>query len=114
MAEIAKISYTHDALIDAVIANPASKQKDLARLFGYTESWISQIMSSDSFKVRLEARRKVVIDPILIQNIEERMEGVANQALAVIAEKLEANGSADLATRALEITTRALGYGARD
>jgi hypothetical protein len=114
VAQIAKVGYTHEALIDAIIGNPGAKQREYAQMFGYTESWISQIMSSDSFKARLDARRKAVIDPVLIQNVEERMEGVMSQALDVIAEKLEAGRSPELALRALDISSRALGYGARD
>ena len=111
---VAKVSYTHDALIAAIIANPALTQRELGAIFGYTEGWISQIMSSDSFKVRLEAKRKEVVDPILVATTEERLAGLANQSITVLAEKLETTRSADLAVRSLEISTRALGYGARD
>lgn len=114
MAEIKKISYTHDALIDTIIAHPAVSQRELATLFGYTEAWMSQIMSSDSFKVRLEARRKETIDPILLARTEERLEGTANLALEVLQEKLSAGRNPELAVKVLDISTRALGYGARD
>lgn len=114
MAEILKVRYTHDALIDAIIAAPHAKQRELAAIFGYTEGWISQIMSSDAFKVRLAARRKEVTDPILIQTTEERLEGIAGQAMEVLSEKLTASRSPEIALKALEISTRALGYGARD
>lgn len=114
MAEIQKVNYTHDALIDAIIKEPATTQRELAALFGYTEGWISQVMSSDAFKVRLAARRKEVVDPILIQTTEERLEGLAGQAMAVLSEKLSASKSPEIALKALDISTRALGYGARD
>lgn len=114
MAEIKKVRYTHDAMIDFIIVNPAASQRELAALFGYTESWISQVMSSDSFKARLEARKKEVTDPLLIQSVEERLEGVTRQALEVLGEKLEVTRSAELAAKVLDISTRALGYGARD
>ena len=114
MAEIKRVNYTHDALIDYIIANPASTQRNMAALFGYTEAWISQVMSSDSFKVRLAARKKECVDPILIHSVEERLGGVVDQSLAIIAEKLEATRNVNVALRALDISSRALGYGARD
>jgi len=114
MAEIAKVRYRHDALIDAIIADPSARQRELARLFGYTEGWLSQVMSSDSFKVRLAARRAELIDPVLVASVEERLEGLAKQSIGVLVEKLDAAPSGELAIKALEISTRALGYGARD
>lgn len=114
MAEIKKISYTHDALIDAIIACPHASQRELAALFGYTEAWISQIIHSDSFQVRLEGRRKETVDPILLQKTEERLEGLMGQAMTVLSEKLEATRNPELAARVLDISARARGYGARD
>jgi hypothetical protein len=114
MAEIKKISYTHDALIDAIIACPAASQRELAALFGYTEAWISQIIHSDSFQLRLEERRKDTVDPILLQKTEERLEGLMGQAMEVLSEKLQASRNPDLAARVLDISARARGYGARE
>lgn len=110
---IKKVRYSHDALVDAIIANPAVRQRDLAALFGYTEGWISQVISSDSFQARLRARKGELVDPEIVASVENQMQGVARQALEVISEKLTASKSPDLALRALDISSRALGYGVR-
>ena len=34
---IQRVSYTHDALIDMIIANPEVSQGELSKAFGYTQ-----------------------------------------------------------------------------
>lgn len=111
---IEKVSYTHDAMIDLIIANPAISQAKLAAHFSYTQGWVSQIMSSDAFKVRLAARKGDLVDPTVVATVQERLEGLARQSLQVLQANLDASPKADVALKALEISTRALGYGARD
>lgn len=110
---IARVKYTHDALIDAMIANPAAKQGQLAKLFGYTESWISRIVNSDAFQARLAARKADIVDPVLTMTIDEKLKGLASQSLDILAEKLELTRSPDLAYKAAELSLKAAGYGAR-
>lgn len=111
---IAKINYTHDALIDAIIATPGVTQRQLAALFGYTEGWISQVMSSDVFKERLAARRGELIDPTLVATIEEKLDALARKSLDVVTKRLMESENLDAALKALPISLTALGYGARD
>lgn len=111
---IAKINYTHDALIDAIIATPGVTQRQLAAIFGYTEGWISQVMSSDVFKERLAARRGELIDPTLVATIEEKLDALARKSLDVVTKRLMESENLDAALKALPISLTALGYGARD
>jgi hypothetical protein len=113
---IRKISFTHDALIDMIIARPELSQGAIAAHFGYTQSWLSQIMSSDSFKKRLAERRDALVDPILRLEVEERFKAVVERSMTILMEKLSVPASQvpdQLALRALEIGSRAAGYGAR-
>jgi hypothetical protein len=41
--EIQKVRYTHDAMIDLIIADPSIHQNHLAKIFGYTASFVSII-----------------------------------------------------------------------
>lgn len=109
-----RIHYTHDALIDLIIAEPTLKQGDLALKFGYSEVWISRIMGSDAFQARLAQRRDEIIDPFLIASTEERLKGLVHQSLDVLADKLQATKNPDLALKSLDIGVKALGFGARD
>lgn len=116
---IQRVSYTHDGMIDVIIARPMVTQGQLAEHFGYSEGWISRIMCSDAFQARLADRRTEIVNPEILTTFEERLKGMAMQSLDIIQEKLDVRnpktGLADTATafKALEISTRSLGYGAR-
>lgn len=110
---ITRVRYTHDAMIDMMIGCPGIAQGELAQHFGFTQAWISRVLCSDAFQARLAERKTELVDPELIASIEERFKGVTMQSLDIIAEKLEATKSADLALQALGITSKALGFGAR-
>jgi len=118
---IQRVKYTHDAMIDLIIAKPYISQNEIAAYFGYTASWISRITCSDSFQARLAARRTEIINPELVLNFEERLKGLATQSLDLLTKKLEAvdevtgepTVNVDVMFKALEISTKCLGYGAR-
>lgn len=112
-ARIKRVDYTHDAMIDLIIANPTATNKELATNFGFTEQWISRVINSDAFQARLEERKRELTDPFLRATIDEKLKGLADQALDVIADKLAATQNPDLALKALDLTTKALGFGAR-
>jgi hypothetical protein len=110
-----KVSYTHDAMIDLIIARPAISNNELAAVFGYTAAWCSMIKSSDAFKARLAARRAEVVDPTLSLSLEERIRGITERAVEVIADKLQAPSEFvpdALALRAAEFGAKALAIGA--
>ena len=110
---IARVKYTHDAMIDLIIANPAIKQGDLAQHFGYTQAWVSRIFNSDAFQARLAQRKTELVDPSITLTIDEKLRALADKSLDVVLEKLTVTQNPDTAIKALELTTKALGYGAR-
>ena len=110
---IQRVSYTHDALIDMIIANPAISQGGLAKAFGYTQGWLSRVMNSDAFQARLAARKTEVVDPQLVLSIDEKLRALASKSLDVVLDKLAVTQNPDTALKALEVTSKALGYGAR-
>jgi len=89
MTAIAKVRYTHDAIIDAILANPAISQGEIAREFGFTQTWVSIVVNSDAFKSRLAERKAELTDPKLQATINERLDGLANRALDRLAERLD-------------------------
>lgn len=114
-AVLAKIRYSHDAMIELIIAEPHISQNALAARFGYSPAWISNIIASDAFQARLAERRDEVINPELRATIEERFRALVRQSLNVLQEKLtQPQVDPELALKAAELGTRALGYGARD
>jgi len=114
---IAKVRYTHDGMIDLIITNPGISQGQLAAHFGYSQSWVSQIISSDAFQVRLAERKDELVDPTIRATIEEQFKGLVARSLDILREKLNRPAASipdNLALRTLELSARAAGYGARD
>lgn len=111
---IQKVRYSHDAMIDLIVANPWVSQGELARTFGYTEGWVSQVIASDAFQSRLAERKNELVDPTIRATIEEKFKGLVERSYQVLLKKLEANSVSDeTALRTLEIASRAAGYGSR-
>jgi hypothetical protein len=100
-------------MIDVIIAQPTITQNQLASQFGRTPGWISRIMGSDAFQAALAKRKEEIVDPFLTATVEERFRGLAIQSLDVLSEKLAATSNTDLALKSLDISVKALGFGAR-
>lgn len=112
-SRLQKVRYSHEAMIDVLIAEPTITQNELAVRFGRSRSWISIVMGSDAFQGALAKRRDDISNPELIATLEERYRGLADQSLRVLSDKLEASQNPDLALKSLEIAGKALGFGAR-
>lgn len=112
---IAKVRYSHDAMIDLLVQDPAIRQNDLAVIFDRSPAWISQIINSDAFQARLEERRGELVDPIIRQTIEERIRALAQVSLDKLMERVVSPlaPTDDFLLRTTELSLRAAGYGAR-
>lgn len=110
---VKETNYTHDALIDQIISNPAIDQRELARHFGYTESWISTIMASDSFQAAFERRQEEMVDPVLRHSLDTQFKSLVLQSVEILKKKLSAAPSDTLALEVMKNASRALGYGAK-
>lgn len=108
-----RVHYSHEAMIDVIISEPTITQKELAGRFQRSMGWISIVMGSDAFQGALAKRRDDLMDPEFVATLEDRFKGLAQQSLRLLAEKLETHPSTDLAVKALEISSKALGFGAR-
>lgn len=112
MGAIAKVRYSHDALIDLMLANPTATQTELGAKLGYTGAWISNISASDAFKARFAARRAEITDPVLLATINERFESLAARSLERLMQKLDAPEVSDqVVLKAVELGARAVGIG---
>lgn len=113
MYQIQKVSYSHDGMIDLIVADPTISQNAIAAHFGYTPGWVSQVFNSDAFKERLAARKDELIDPVIRASIEEKLQALADKSIQVLLEKLHTTQNPSVAIRALDVSSRALGYGAK-
>lgn len=115
----AKVSYTHDKMIDYIISQPRITNGQLAIIFGYTQSWVSQIMSSDAFRERLAVRRTEVTDPTIRAALDcwfpsttESMQHLVEKSLEILKEKLAQPKVSDaVALKAFELGARGLNIG---
>jgi transcriptional regulator with XRE-family HTH domain len=113
---IQKINYSHDGMIDCIIANRGISQNELAAKFGYSPSWISTVMQSDAFRDRLLARTAELVDPTLVATIEDQLKGVLARSMEILKEKLDAPTASipdNLVLRSVELSSRALGLGVK-
>lgn len=108
-----KVSITHDAIIDVLISQPHLNQRELAGIFGYTPTGIGIIVRSDSFKARLEARKADLVDPLIKQSVDDRLNQLAHQSLDILQKKLETSDDPKLALATLEASQKSGAFGAR-
>jgi hypothetical protein len=104
----------HKAMADTILARPDITTKELSEQYGHSLSWTNLIINSVAFKRYLEKRRDEVINPIIVASTEERLQAVVNRSLDVIHEKLMKSPSEvsdNLALRALELSSKAMGLG---
>lgn len=109
--QLARVKYSHEALIDVLIANPRVTQRELALHFGYSEGWLSRIMRSDAFREMVAARKSELLDPIVLQSLTQRFEALAERSAEILMEKLDASRDTETAMKALEVSSKALGFG---
>lgn len=110
---IERVKYTHDAMIDLILRDPAVSQNKLAAHFGYSVGWVSRVVCSSAFQARLAERKTELVDPTILQTLDEKFNAAANLSMEVLIEKLAITRSPDLALKVGELSSKALGYGAR-
>lgn len=110
---IKKVGYSHKAMADLLLANPAISQNEVAKHFNVTPGWISQVISSDAFQAYIADRREEIIDPVLRGAVEDSFKSLVLQSIEVLRRKLEAAPSDGLALEVFKNSAKAMGYGAR-
>lgn len=104
-----RLTYTHEAMIDLILAEPTVTYEELAEIFSLSKGWISRVVSSDSFKARMAERKAQLQDPIISRSLNERLRGVTVKAIDMISEKLDSpEAGAAYALDALGIATQAM------
>ena len=98
---IAKVRYTHDAMIDLILSRPEISQAELAKQFGFTQTWISIVVNSDSFKERMAERKAELLDPKIKASLDERVFGAANRAMDRLIDRLDSDTHGSIKTQDL-------------
>lgn len=111
-ARIAKVSVTHEAIMDWMVLNPEKSMRECAGSFGYTQAWLSSIVNSAAFRARLAEKRGEILSVVAL-GLPEKLTGIAHAALDNLARELDRNGDAELAMKAADLALRGLGVGAK-
>lgn len=94
MAEIAKLSPTHEQILNWLLLNPEKSMRECADNFGYTQSWLSQLVHSSIFQAALKTRQEQVMLRVA-QSIPEKLRAVTEIALDKLADKVAASEDPD-------------------
>ncbi len=109
---VAKLNYSHVDMIDCIIANPHISQGQLAARYGYSQSWICQVMQSDAWQSMMAQRRDEIVDPVLKLTVEERVKALTIRSMERLMEKLDAPQVSDATVlKAFELGAKAIGVG---
>lgn len=112
MGNIDKINYSHQDMIDFIIANPGISQGDLAKRYGYSQGWVCNVMASDAWQTMMAARRAELVDPVLAATVEERFRGITMKSLQRLDAMLDAPiVPAAVVLKAVELGAKAMGVG---
>lgn len=103
------VRYPHEGIIDEIVMNPAISQGELAKRFGYTQTWMSIVVNSDAFQERLRERKAELTDPKIVASINERLDAIAGKALEKIIDRLD-NPAANISHKDL-VAIAKLGVG---
>lgn len=114
---VIRLNHTHEAIARWLLENPTRSLGECAKEFGYTQSWLSCIIHSDAFQVKLRQMQQEA-DAVVIMDVPARLRGVAAAALDGIASQVDHalnDGNGVLHRQFLhdtaELTLKALGYG---
>lgn len=102
----------HMIIIDQLLMDPSISTTRLASVTGYSRNWLHKVMSSDAFQAKLAERQKNLCDPIVMDAIKDRLNGITSRALEILEERLDNDKvSLDHALSVLGMSTKALGLG---
>jgi hypothetical protein len=107
------LRYSPELMVDLILNNPDYSPKELGQVFGRPQSWVAQVLASQSFQDALEPVRHQVINPEYSMTLEERFRGLVIRSATVLQEKLETGKALPDSTvlKTLEIGIKALGMG---
>jgi hypothetical protein len=84
---VQRVSYTHAAMIDVLIADACISQQELAARFDYSAGWVRQIIASDAFQARLAERMAELIDPTIWADLARQFRALVLRSLEILEEK---------------------------
>lgn len=109
MAPLVKLSSTHEMLMNWLLMNPEKSLQECADHFGYTQSWVSQIIHSDLFQHALKEKQERVFIRVA-DGIPAKLRRNADIALEKLSGQLEKSEDPEFLLSATDKLLHRLGY----
>jgi len=106
---IARLSHTHEQIINWLIENPELSLRQCADYFGYTQSWLSRLIHSDLFQNKLRDRQDAVFVSVA-QDIPAKLRSLADISIERVCELVATTESPDVMVDVFDKTMHRLGY----
>ena len=112
MYQLQKLNHRHAEILMWLMLNPNKAQGKCAEELGYTQGWVSQIISSDMFQMRLAELRQEDFE-VSVLSIREKMNAAASLGLDRMIEKLETETDLERIRSTTDTALKRLGYGVK-
>lgn len=109
MAELVKLSTTHEMLMNWLILNPEKSLRECADHFNYTQSWLSQIIHSDLFQHALKEKQERVAMRVA-ESIPQKLARAADVAIEKLSDHLERTEDPEFILSATDKILHRMGY----
>jgi len=106
---IARLSHTHEAVMNWLIANPEKSLRECADSFGYSQPWLSRLIHSDLFQQELQAKHREVFLHVA-QDIPAKLRGLADLAIEKVSQIVSETESPEVAIDVFDKALHRLGY----
>lgn len=105
----ARLSHTHEQIINWLILNPGASMRQCADTFGYTQSWLSTLIRSDLFQAAL-AERQMAVAARVVATIPQKLAAVTEIALDKLADMVGTSEDQDFILDAADKALHRMGY----
>jgi hypothetical protein len=109
MAQIIRLNHTHEAVLNWLVLNPDRNLRECADHFGYSQSWLSQLVHSDLFQHALR-EKQLAISVCIADSIPQKLRRAADIAVEKLADKLETTEDPEFILDATDKILHRLGY----
>lgn len=100
---------THELMAEWMLQNPGGTLREMGAYFGYSSSWLSQVINSDMFKAYMGDRMKD-IQAYVSLDIPEKMKQLADLGIERMREVLEKTEDADVIKDSFDKVMHRYGY----
>jgi len=108
--QVGRLSITHEAIIDWLVANPGKGQKGrCAEVFGITQAWLSTLIHSDAFQAVLREKQDVEYQ-LNVVPLKDKITAVAHEAVEKLGESVSLTNDPKLLLDISDKMLHRLGY----